>query len=128
MICPTLHCPIHIQRVHIPQKALNQAKVDISIDPTRDVDVPIYFHHTDEIYSWSIQRSKYFYKHLLENIATPPTSEMYWINTTGLRITEQHLHKSYIGLRKIKVIKDKKLAEKNFKILNNILPRLSHSV
>ena len=108
------------REINILQKDLNQAKVDISIDPTRDVDIPIYFHHTDEIYNWSIQRSKYFYKHLLENIATPPTSEMYWINITGLRITEQHLHKSYI--RKIKVIKDKKLAETNFKILNNILP------
>ena len=86
------------------QKALNQAKVDISFDPTRDVDIPIYFYHTDEIYTWSIQRSNYFYIHLLENIATPPISEMYWINTTGLRITEQHLHKSYI--RKIKAIKD----------------------
>ena len=108
------------REINILQKALNQAKVDISIDPTRDVDIPIYFHHTDEIYNWSIQRSKYFYKHLLENIAIPPTSDMYWINTTGLRVTEQHLHKSYI--RKIKVIKDKKLAETNFKILNNILP------
>ena len=94
------------REINILRKALNQAKVDISIDPTRDVDIPIYFHHTDEIYNWSIQGSKYFYKHLLENIAIPPTSAMYWINTTGLRITEQHLHKSYI--RKIKVIKDKK--------------------
>ena len=31
--------------INILQKAINQAKVDISIDPTRDVDIPIYFHH-----------------------------------------------------------------------------------
>ena len=76
------------REINILQNALNQAMVDISIDPTRDDDIPIYCHQTDEIYNWSNQRSKYFYTHLLENIATPPISEMYWINTTGLRITE----------------------------------------
>ena len=37
--------------INILQKALNQAKVDISIDPTRDVNIPIYLHHTDETYN-----------------------------------------------------------------------------
>ena len=45
---------------------------------------------------------------------------MYWINATGLSITEHHLQRLYA--RRVKQIKDKKLAETNFKILNNILP------
>ena len=50
----------------------------------------------------------------------PPTLEMYWINVTNLRISKDRLLKSYMA--KMKLIKDKKLAETNFKILNNILP------
>ena len=61
-----------------------------------------------------VLKDPFFYTHLLENIATPPTSQMYWINATGLSITEQHLERSYA--RRVKQIKDKKLAETNFKI------------
>ena len=108
------------REINILQKALNQAKVNITVEPTKDVNIPVYFHHTDEKYSFLFKRSNYFYNHLIEEIRTPPTSEVYWINTTGLRVTDQHLYKSYV--RKIKLLKDKKLAETNFKILNNILP------
>ena len=106
--------------ISILQTALKQAKVDISIEPTRNVNIPFYFHHTDETYNWGIKRSKCFYPDLLENIAAPPTSQMYWINATGLSITEHHLQRSYA--RRVKQIKDKKLAETNGKNLNNILP------
>ena len=99
--------------INILQKALKQAKVDISTEPTRNVNIPIYFHHTDETYNWGIKRSKFFYAHLLENIAAPPTSQMNWINDTGLSITEHHLQRSYA--RRVKQIKDKKLAETNSK-------------
>ena len=46
--------------INILQKALKQAKVDISIEPTRNVNIPIYLHHTDETYNWGIKRSKFF--------------------------------------------------------------------
>ena len=42
-----------------------------------------------------------------------------WENILGLRI-DNFLHTSYVC--KVKQLKDKKLVETNFKILNNILP------
>ena len=64
--------------------------------------------------------SKYYYKHLIEDIVEPPTSQIYWSNYTGLNLTQDLFNESC--KQKIKAVKDKKLAETNFKILNNILP------
>ena len=47
-----------------------------------------------------------------------PTAELFWMNLTG--VTEMEMHQSYSY--KIKQLKDKKLAETSYKILNNILP------
>ena len=108
------------REVHILQNALKQAKVTLSIEPTRDTNIPIHFHHTDEIYTWGPHKSKFYYNKLIEEVVIPPTSETYWHQATNLRATEDVIHKSYI--QKVKQLKDKKLAEINFKILNNILP------
>ena len=40
-------------------------KINISIEPYRDIDVPVYVHKSDEFYEWSIKRSKYYYNHLI---------------------------------------------------------------
>ena len=66
------------------------------------------------------KKSKFYYNHLVEEKNLSRVSENYWINFTRLRITREDLLKSYVS--KVKHIKDKKLAETNFKILNNILP------
>ena len=108
------------REVHILQNALKQAKVTLSIEPTRDTNIPIYFHHTDEIYTWGPHKSKFYYNKLIEEVVIPPTSETYWQRATNLRVAEDVIHKSYI--QKVKQLKDKKLAETNFKILNNVLP------
>ena len=102
------------------QKSFICAKITASKDPTRDTSIPVYVHHTNKIYTWEQKRAEYYYNHLIQEIVTPPTSELYWRNLGNLRITEDLLSKSYMS--KIKLIKDKKLAETNIKILNNILP------
>ena len=61
-----------------------------------------------------------FYNHLIVDIIEPPTSRTYWNNFTCLSLTQDLFNESC--KRKIKLLKDKKLAETNFKILNNILP------
>ena len=99
---------LHSQ-VNMLQKSFIPAKITASIDPTRDTSIPVYVHHTNEIYTWERKRAKYYYNHLIQEIVTPPTSELYWRNFTNLRITEDLLSKSYMS--KIKLIKDKRLAE-----------------
>ena len=110
---------LHSQ-VNMLQKSLIRAKITVSIDPTRDTSIPVYVHHTNEIYSWEQKRAKYYCNHLIQEIVTSTTSKLYWRNFTNIRITEDLLSKSYMS--KIKLIRNKKLAETNFKILNNILP------
>ena len=97
------------REVHILQNALKQAKVTLSIEPTRDTNIPIHFHHTDEIYTWGPHKSKFYYNKLFEEVVIPPTSETYWHQATNLRAAEDVIHKSYI--QKVKQLKDKKLAE-----------------
>ena len=110
---------LHSQ-VNMLQKSFFRAKITASIDLTRDTSIPVYVHHTNEIYTWEQKRAKYYYNHLIQEIVTPPTLELYWRNFTNLRITEDLLSKSYMS--KLKLIKDKKLAETYLKILNNLLP------
>ena len=108
------------REINILQKALSQAKINISIEPCNEVNVPVYFHKTDKLYEWPVKKSKYYYNHLIADIVESPTSQSYWINFTGLNLTQELFNKSC--KQKIEVLKDKKLAETNFKILNNILP------
>ena len=105
---------------YILQKALTEAGISISIEPCGDVRVPVVLHKTDELYEWSIKKSKYYYKHLIADIVEPPTSQIYWSNYTGLNLIQDPFNESC--KQKIKAVTDKKLAETNFKILNNILP------
>ena len=108
------------REINILQKALREAIIDVSIEPCRDTNVPVYVHNSDELYDWPIKKSKYFYNHLIVDIIEPPTSQTYWNNFTGLSLTQDLFNE--LCKQKIKVLKDKKLAETNFKILNNILP------
>ena len=108
------------REINILQKALRAAKIDVSIEPCRDTNVPVYVHNSDELYDWPIKKSKYFYNHLIVDIIEPPTSRAYWNNFTGLSLTQDLFNGSC--KRKIKILKDKKLADTNFKILNTILP------
>ena len=109
----------HIE-INILNAAFKAANIRISNDPVIDTRIPIYIHHCDEIHNWTCKRSKYYYDHIVEQVLVRPSSEQYWDSVSGQRITEHFLYKSYFC--KVKQIKDKKLAETNFKILNNILP------
>ena len=76
----------------------------------------VYVHKSDEFYEWPINKSKCYYNHLIvDNIVEPLTSQTYWSNFTGLSLFNESC------MRKIKMLKDKKLAETKLKILN-ILP------
>ena len=58
--------------INIPQKALSAAKINISIEPCRDMDVPVYVYKSNEFYEWPINKSKYYYNHLIVDIVEPP--------------------------------------------------------
>ena len=73
------------------QNSFSRAKITVSIEPTRDTSIPVYIHHTNEIYTWALERVKFYYNNLIQEIVTPPTSELYWRNFTNLRITEDLL-------------------------------------
>ena len=104
--------------INILQLALSKANIRESIDPIIDISLPNYVVHTDEIFEWESRRAKYYYNNIIEGIKIRPTSERFWSSKTG--ITEDEIQQAYLS--KIKQIKDKKLAETYFKILNNILP------
>ncbi len=107
--------------LNILQKALKLANVNISNEPSRNVNIPVFIHQNGEEYGWGVcNRSKYYYNNLIECVRMSPTSEMYWTRYGNYRITEDLI--SYAYMQRIKLIKDMKLAETNFKILNNILP------
>ena len=67
-----------------------------------------------------VENTKYYYNHIIQDVVECPTSERYWENVLGLRVNEHFLHTSYVC--RVKNVKDKKIVETNFKILNNILP------
>ena len=75
---------LHSQ-VNMLQKSFILAKITASIDPTRDTSIPVYVHHTNEVYTWEQKRAKYYYHHLIQEIVTLPTSELYWRNFTNGR-------------------------------------------
>ena len=106
------------REITILQIALRQAKIKISTEPRAENRMPIFTQNGNNSYEWVSHKSKYFYNLLLSDIVVSPTSETYWLEKTN--ITEEVLQKSYII--KVKEIRDKKLSETNFKILNNILP------
>ena len=54
--------------INILQKALRSAKINISIEPVKDANIPTHSHHNDEEYNWSIKKSKFYYNHLVEEI------------------------------------------------------------
>ena len=72
------------REINILQKALTEAGINISIEPCGDIRIPVFLHKTDELYEWSMKKSKYYYKHLIEGIVEPPTSLRYWIGVTTL--------------------------------------------
>ena len=49
------------REINILQKALREAKIDVSIESCRDTNVPVYVHNSDELYDWPIKESKYFF-------------------------------------------------------------------
>lgn len=108
--------------INILQKALKLANIRISNTPTNDpvlnTRIPYYIYHQEKSYEWVCQKSKYYYKRILEDIVQIPSAERYWGNIVNL--ADGFISKSYV--KKVKLIKDKKLSETNFKILNNILP------
>ena len=95
---------------HIEINMLNAAtNMIISNEPVQDTTIPIYIHNSDDMYNWTYRRSKYYYDHIIGNVVMRPTSERYWENILGLRVSDTFFHKSYVC--KVKQLKDKKLTE-----------------
>ena len=90
------------------------ANITISNKPEQDTTIPVYIHYSDEIYTLTYRRSKCYDDNILEYVVVHSTSERYWGNMLGIRVTDLFLHISnYVC--KIKQLKDNELAQMNFK-------------
>ena len=85
----------HIE-INMLNAALRATNIIISNEPVQDTTIPVYIHHSDEMYNWTYRRSKYYYDHIIENVVTCPTAERYWENILGLRSDDNFLNKSYV--------------------------------
>ncbi len=108
----------YYREINILQTALRNANINVSFEPDMDIILPKFTYHTDMYYEWECQKSKYYYVKIIEDVKARPTAEQFWYRMAG--VSENDIHTAYV--RKVKMIKDKKLAETYFKILNNILP------
>jgi hypothetical protein len=106
--------------INILQKALREAKIIESVEPSRNIQLPKYNYRLKESHDWETTKSKFYYNNIVETIRMPPVSEQFWINKSSSQLTQETYRNIY--KHKVKNIKDKKIAETNFKILNNILP------
>ena len=80
--------------VNMLNAAMKAVNITISNEPVLDTSIPVYCHHSDEIYSWICRKAKYYCNHIIQDIVRP-NSEKYWENILGLRVTEHFLHTSY---------------------------------
>ena len=75
--------------------ALRAANITISNEPVQDTTIPVYIHHSDEMYNWTYRGSKCYYDYIIEDVVRP-TSERYWENILGFKVNDHFLHKSYV--------------------------------
>ena len=87
-------------------------------EPTQNIDLPYFIYNEKELFVFKSCRSKPFYKMLVNVKVETPAQEEYWKTVCNIEDT-QFRHAYY---NKVISIKDKKLAEFNFKIHHNILP------
>ena len=106
--------------ITILQNAIRAYNLDFNNEPKDNINIPIYVVNSNELFVWSKQKSKYYYTNLIKQKKERAISEIYWIMRSQDEISEVQFDKSYVN--KVKLVKDKKLAETNFKILQNILP------
>ena len=111
----------HIE-INILAKALKAANVNISNEPIASTSIPVHIHNTEQSFEWSNVKAKHYYNLMIPDVCLSPTSENYWRLVLGYgdEICTDIIRKAYVN--KVKLVLDKKLAETNFKILNNILP------
>jgi hypothetical protein len=112
----------YYSEINILQSALRKANITGSFEPILDNAIPCYTCHSEQFYELKDRGAKYYYLNIIEGIKEKPTAEHFWRMHMG--ISEDDIRFAYNS--KIKVIKDKKLAETYFKILNNILPCNKH--
>ena len=74
--------------VNMLNAAMEAVNITISNEPVLDTSIPVYCHHSDEIYNWICRKAKYYYNHIIQDIVERPTSEKYWENLLGLRVTK----------------------------------------
>ena len=82
--------------------------------------IPIFIDDKCAVYEMQSYKTKFFYDKIIENVHEPPSSIHYWNVNGPITLTHDIFKEACVN--KIQCIKDKKLAETNFKILHNILP------
>ena len=85
--------------------------------PTDD-EIPIYINNGDIVHDIEKKKSKFFYAQLVHKYYEPPRCEQLWID----KFSDIEIDFKAVYTKKIAEIKDLKLAETNFKVLNDILP------
>ena len=107
------------REVHILRIALKPYEIPESINGENRL-LPIYVHKDVPFYQLINKKSNFFYQNMMSNNDTRPSCLDFWNVNSPILITIPVLQR--ICYKKVKVIKDFKLAETNFKIIHNILP------
>ena len=107
------------REVHILSIALKPYNIPNNVN--NDIlDQPIYVNNDIPLYQISNKKSNFFYQNMILADVEKPSCLEFWTTNSPILITVQVFNN--ICYKKVKAIKDLKLAETNFKILHNILP------
>ena len=105
---------VHILNIAIrPYEIPGNVNDDIS-------DQPIYVNNDIPLYKITDKKSNFFYQNMILADVEKPSCLDFWTMNSPILITVHVFYR--ICYKKVKAIKDPKLAETNFKILHNILP------
>ena len=81
-------------------------------------DIPLFWHNNNAKMKFSSCKSNFYYKCLVQDKVTEPVSQTKWSGTLDI----EGIDFKTIYIKKLVFIKDKKIAEFNFMVLQYILP------
>lgn len=87
-------------------------------EPDFNYDLPIFYNKSTKLNEFTSSKSKFFYKNLIKfKVEKPTKQENHWINICNVK----DFNFDYVYISQICKVKDRKIAEFNFKVLHNVL-------
>ena len=81
-------------------------------------DLPIFYNKSTKLNEFTSSKSTFFYKNLIKfKVEKPTKQENHWINICNVK----DFNFDYVYISQICKVKDRKIAEFNFKVLHNVL-------